>query len=101
MFYIIQKVNIKYSKLVNYPIFKDLSGRLFVKFGNDQYIRQIGNEFKDGNLIKVNIPLDSIDLKTFSRIDSIVGPISHYQDKLYIYTIHDGEEKLIIREIKK
>lgn len=101
MFYIVQKVNLKYSKLINYPIYKDLTGRLFVRFGNDQYVRQIRNEFKDGNLFKVNIPLDSIDLSTFSRVDSIIGPVTQYKDKLYLYTFHDGEEKLIIREMKK
>ena len=82
-----------------------LSGTRFIRFQWENVTR-IEFEEADGELTRVNEPLGIIDLATFHPVGSpatAAGPgrvDMHYRDKNYHYTIHDGEEKYVVRHVR-
>lgn len=80
-----------------------LSGRRFIKF-RDETVSRIEFEDVDGELRRVNDDLSGIDAASFHPLDSAttvdgVGQVDiRYRDKNYLYLIHDGEEKYLVRQ---
>jgi len=93
-------INIKYSTEIVDPLYKDLTGRLFIKTADHKIIRHISMDFINGESNKVDIPLTSIDLNSFKKRDTIDRPILQFEDKNYRYTLHDGEDKFFLRKQK-
>ncbi|PJJ60024.1 hypothetical protein CLV45_1449 [Hymenobacter chitinivorans DSM 11115] len=72
------------------------SEKRFVRFqGTD--VTHIEYEFDGSELQRVNDGLNTIDMESFHRISNDHVADVQYRDKNYSYTIHDGEEKYIIR----
>ncbi len=93
-------MNIKFSKEIKYPIYEGILGELFIKMGDNQYLTTIENEMVNGDLKKINVLVSSIDIPTFHNVDGRNQVNAEYEDKYYSYLIHDGEDKIIIREKK-
>ena len=95
-----KELNIRLSKEIKFPIYKGILGELLIKFGDSQYLTIIENEMVNGELKKINVPVSSIDIPTFHNVEGRNTVNAKYEDKNYLYTLHDGEDKIIIREAK-
>ena len=100
LMFVYKELNIKLSKEIKYPIYKGILGELFIKFGDNQYLTIIENEMVNGDVKKINIPVNSIDIPTFHNVERKNIVITKYEDRNYFYFFHDGEDKIIIREKK-
>ncbi|MDI9862501.1 hypothetical protein [Flectobacillus roseus] len=100
LMFVYRRMNIKFSKEIKYPIYEGILGELFIKMGDNQYLTTIENEMVNGDLKKINVLVSSIDISTFHNVEGRNQVIAEYEDKNYSYLIHDGEDKIIIREKK-
>lgn len=81
-----------------------LSGKRFIKFQREN-VTHIAFEEVDGSLIRVHEALDGIDIASFQLVDTArmadgSGRVDvRYRDKNCRYTIHDGEEKYVVRHV--
>jgi hypothetical protein len=100
-FTIFNYLNLKYAVQVTDLLYRDLVGNIFIKASDDKTITIIEYEMINGHAKKIDLSLESIDINSFHNADtSAHGPILYYEDNNYLYTIHDGEDKVIYRTKK-
>lgn len=92
-------INFKYAYIIKEPMYRTyISKSLFIKIGG-HYITSISSEVNSDDTEQKNINLDTIDMNSFHKMGSDNNNVDvRYSDNNYLYTIHDGEEKYILRE---
>lgn len=88
----------KYATVLKEPIhLTRFTKKRFAKF-QDVNVGLVEYEYDGSSLYRVNDGLNVIHIESFDRIgnDNVVD--IRYRDKNYSYTMHDGEEKYIVRK---
>ncbi|MCR5889318.1 hypothetical protein LRS06_16405 [Hymenobacter sp. J193] len=94
-------MNYKLAEELKNPIYVTrFTKSRFMKFDNVNVVR-IEYEYDGSNQYKLNDDLNGIDINSFRQIKGRSTVDVEYRDKNYLYTIHDGEEKYIVRHRNK
>jgi hypothetical protein len=98
--FVYNSINIKYAKEIKNPIYEGIMGERLIMVGDNKFLTIIEDEMSNGNIKKINVSVNTIDISSFHNIGRNNSIITHYEDNNYFYTIHNGEDKVIIREKK-
>ena len=95
--WILNTLDYAYATELKNPLYTTrFSGERFIKLSNVA-LTHIEYEHDGHSLYRVNEALSTIDVATFHRTGADNAADIQYRDQNYSYTLHDGEEKYMVR----